>query len=141
MCGVEVVVVAARVVGDDDVWRWYVVVDRAVGELFGDACRCVPCFGRGVVEHEDVEGPRIVGRDVEGGRGGWMGRPLKCAKAGLWRAAVSLTTDSAQWGGTPTCCAMAATAWATALRSGRMPGWSAGGCRPPSGAGWCHHRV
>ena len=65
MLGVEVVVVATRVVGDDDVWRWYVVVERGVGELFGDACRRVPCFGPGVVELEDVDGPCIVGREVE----------------------------------------------------------------------------
>ena len=70
-----------------------------------------------------------------------MGRPRKCAKAGLWRAAVSLMMDGAHWGGAPICWAMAATARAIAVRSGPMPGWSAGGCRPPSGAGWCHHRV
>ena len=65
MRGLEVVVVATRVVGDDDVWRWYVVVECGIGELFGDACRRVPRFGRGVVGHEDVDGPRIVGREVE----------------------------------------------------------------------------
>ena len=65
MRGLEVVVVATRVVGDDDVWRWYVVVECGIRELFGDACRRVPCFGRGVVGHEDVDGPRIVGREVE----------------------------------------------------------------------------
>ena len=65
MRGLEVVVVATRVVGDDDVWRWYVVVKCGIGELFGDACRCVPRFGRGVVGHEDVDGSRIVGREVE----------------------------------------------------------------------------
>ena len=65
MRGLEVVVVATRVVGDDDVWRWYVVVEWGIGELFGDACRRVPCFGRGVVGHEDVDGGRIVGREVE----------------------------------------------------------------------------
>ena len=62
MGGVEVVVVAAHVVGDDDVWRWYVVVERGLGKLFGDSCCHVPCFGRGVVRHEDVDGPCIVGR-------------------------------------------------------------------------------
>ena len=30
-----------------------------------------------------------------------MGRPRKCAKAGLWRAAVSLMTAGAHWGGGP----------------------------------------
>ena len=63
-----------------------------------------------------------------------MGRPLKCAKAGLWRAAVSLMTDGAHWGGAQTCWAIAATAWAIAVRSGPRPGWSACGWRPPSGA-------
>ena len=58
MRGLEVVVVATCVVGDDDVWRWYVVVECAIGELFGDACRRVPCFGCVVVGHEDVDGPR-----------------------------------------------------------------------------------
>ena len=33
-----------------------------------------------------------------------MGRPRKCAKAGLWRAAVSLMMDGAHLGGAPTCC-------------------------------------
>ena len=28
-----------------------------------------------------------------------MGRPRKCVKAGLWRAAVSLMMDGAHWGG------------------------------------------
>ena len=65
MRGLEVVVVATRVPGDDDVWRWYVVVGFGIGELFGDACRHVPRFGRGVVGHEDVDSPRIVGREVE----------------------------------------------------------------------------
>ena len=65
MRGLETVVVATRVVGDDDVWRWYVVVECVIGELFGDACRRVPRFGRGVVGHEDVDGPRIVGSEVE----------------------------------------------------------------------------
>ena len=65
MRGVEVVVVAARVVGDDDVGRRYVVVECGIGELFGDTCRRVPCFGRGVLGHEDVDGPRIVGREVK----------------------------------------------------------------------------
>ena len=37
MRGLVVVVVAIRVVGDDDVWCWYVVVERGTGELFGDA--------------------------------------------------------------------------------------------------------
>ena len=57
--------VATRVVGDDDVWRWYVVVECGIGELFGDACRRVPHLGRGVVGHEDVDCPHIVGREVE----------------------------------------------------------------------------
>ena len=65
MRGVEVVVVAARVVGDDDVWCWYVVVERGAGELSVDACCRGPCFGRGVFGHEDVDDPRIVGREVE----------------------------------------------------------------------------
>ena len=65
MHGVEVVVVATRVVADDDVWRRYVVVESCIGELFGDACRRVPRFGRGVVGHEDVDGSCIVGREVE----------------------------------------------------------------------------
>ena len=65
MRGLEVVVVATRVLGDDDVRRRYVVVECGIGELFGDACRRVPRFGRGVVGHEDVDGPRIVGREVE----------------------------------------------------------------------------
>ena len=65
MRGLEVVVVATRVVGDDDVGRWYVVVERGIGELFGDACRRVPCFGGGVVGHEDVDCSRIVGGEVE----------------------------------------------------------------------------
>ena len=65
MRGLEVVVVAARVVGDDDVGRRYVVVKCSIGELFGDACRLVPRFGRGVVGHEDLDVPRIVGREVE----------------------------------------------------------------------------
>ena len=42
MRGVEVVVVGAHVVGDDDVWCWYVLVERGPGELFGAACCCVP---------------------------------------------------------------------------------------------------
>ena len=65
MRGVEVGVVAARVVGDDDVWRRYVVVECGIGKLFGDACRRVHRFGCGVLGHEDVDGPRIVGREVE----------------------------------------------------------------------------
>ena len=65
MLRVEVVVVAARVVGDDDVWCWYVVVERGAGELFGDACCRIFCFGRGDVAHGDVDGPRNVGREVE----------------------------------------------------------------------------
>ena len=59
MRGVEVVVVADRVVGDDDVGRRYVVVECGIGELFGDACRRVPRFGRGVVGHEDVARGRL----------------------------------------------------------------------------------
>ena len=65
MRGVEVVVVAAGVVGDDHVGRQYVVVECGIGGLFGDACCRVPRFGRCVVGHEDVDGPRIVGREVE----------------------------------------------------------------------------
>ena len=65
MRGLEVVVVATRVVGDHDVWRWSVVVEWGIGEWFGDACRGAPRFGRRVVGHEDVDGPRIVGREVE----------------------------------------------------------------------------
>ena len=65
MQGLEVVVVATRVVRDDEIWRRYVVVECGIGELFGDVCRCVPRFGRSVVGHEDVDGPRIVGREVE----------------------------------------------------------------------------
>ena len=34
MRGLEVVLVATRVVGDDDVWRWYVVVECGIGELW-----------------------------------------------------------------------------------------------------------
>ena len=45
MRGLEVVVVATRVVGDDDIWRWYVVVECGIGELFGHACRHVPRLG------------------------------------------------------------------------------------------------
>ena len=63
--GVEVVVVAACAVGKDDVWRWYVVVERGAGELFGDACCRAPSFQRGVMGYEDVDGSRIVGREVE----------------------------------------------------------------------------
>ena len=63
--GVEVIVVAARVVGDNDVGRRYVVVECGIGGLFGDACRRVPRLGRSVVGHEDLDGPRIVGREVE----------------------------------------------------------------------------
>ena len=65
MRGVEVVVVAARVLGDDDVGRRYVLVECGIGELYGDACRRVPRFGRGVVGHEDVDDPRIRGRVVK----------------------------------------------------------------------------
>ena len=65
MRGVEVVVVATRVVRDDDVWRRYVVVECGIWELFGDACRRVPRFGRGVVGQEDVHRPRILGREVQ----------------------------------------------------------------------------
>ena len=53
MRGVEVVVVTARVLGHNNVWCWY-----------------VPFFGRVVVGHEDVDSPRIVGREVEV-RYGW----------------------------------------------------------------------
>ena len=71
MRGVEVVVVAARVVGDDDVGRWYVVVECGIVELSGDTCRRIPQFGSCVVGHEDVDGARIVGREVEVPQG-WM---------------------------------------------------------------------
>ena len=70
-----------------------------------------------------------------------MGNPQKCAKAGLWRAAASLMTNGAHYGGALTCWAMAATASAIAVTSEPMPGWYAGGFRAPTGAGWCHHRV
>ena len=63
--GVEVVDVAARVVGDDDVSCWYGVVERGAGELFGDACCRFSCFERDVGGHEDVDGPRIVSSEVE----------------------------------------------------------------------------
>ena len=65
MRGVEAVVVAACVVGDDDVRCLYVVVKRGVGGLFGDARCPVSCFGCGVVQHDDVDSPFIVGRQVE----------------------------------------------------------------------------
>ena len=71
MRGLELVVVAPRVGGDDDVWCWYVVEERGAGVLFDDARCCVPCFGCCVVGHEDVDGQRIVGREVEV-RYGWM---------------------------------------------------------------------
>ena len=64
MYGVEVVVVSACFVGDHDAGCWYVVVERGAGELFGDACCRIPCFGGGVVEHEDVDSPGIVGRKL-----------------------------------------------------------------------------
>ena len=62
MCGLEVIAFASRVVGDDDVRRWYVIVECGAREPIGDACRCVPCFGCGVVGHEDVDGPLILGK-------------------------------------------------------------------------------
>ena len=62
---VEVVLVAARVVGDDDVGRRCVVVECGIGELFGDLCRRVPHFRRSVMGHEEVDGPPIVSREVE----------------------------------------------------------------------------
>ena len=65
MRGVQVIVVAARVAGDDDVWGLYVVVERGAGELPRYALCCVPCFGCGGVGHEDVDSPRIVRREVE----------------------------------------------------------------------------
>ena len=65
MRGLEVVVVAARVVGDAIFWRRYVVVEWGIRELFGDACCCVPRFRRGAVGHGVVDGLRIVGREVE----------------------------------------------------------------------------
>ena len=65
MRGMEVVMVATGVAGDDDVSRWYVVLECGIGELSGDACRRVPRFGRGVVGHEDVDSPRIVDREVK----------------------------------------------------------------------------
>ena len=80
----EVVVVAAGVVGDKDVWCWYVVVECDAGELFGDARYRVPCFWCVVVGHEDVDGPHILGREVGVRyRGGWMGLLLKCGNAGM----------------------------------------------------------
>ena len=65
MPGVEVVVVAACVVGDDTVLCLYVVVERGAEELFGEACCWAPCFGCGVVRHQDVDSPLIVGWEVE----------------------------------------------------------------------------
>ena len=65
MRGVEVVMVAACLVSDDEVRWWYVVVERGAGELSGDARRRSPCFGCNVVVHEDLEGPLIVGRKAE----------------------------------------------------------------------------
>ena len=60
-------------------------------------------------------------------RSGWMGRPLKCGNAGLWRTAISLRMAGARWGGAPTCRAMVVTARAIAVSSGPMLGWSYGG--------------
>ena len=57
--------VAARVVGDNHVCCWYVVLECGAGELFGDARCCVPCFRCRVLGHQDVDGPHIVGRGVE----------------------------------------------------------------------------
>ena len=57
--------VAVRVVGDDDVGCWYVLVERSAWELYGDVCCRIPCFGRGVMGHEDVNGPRVVGMEFE----------------------------------------------------------------------------
>ena len=74
MRGLEVVVVVTRVVGDDDVWRWYVVVECGIGELFGDACRRVPRFwarcrgarGCGLPTHRGQGGRGPVGWDEWG---------------------------------------------------------------------------
>ena len=67
-----------------------------------------------------------------------MGRPLKCATAGLPRATISLMMYGAHWGGAPTCWAMVATARAIAVRlaeAGLAGWWLAGPL-------WrCHHRV
>ena len=65
MCALEVVVVAACVLGDDNVWSLYVVLERGAEELFGDARCRVPCFGCGVVGHEDMDNPLIAGRAVK----------------------------------------------------------------------------
>ena len=64
MRGVEVVVVAACVVGDENVWHLYVVVEHGAEELVGDARCRVSCFGCGVVRHEDVNSPLIVSGEV-----------------------------------------------------------------------------
>ena len=65
MCGVEVVVVAACAVGDDDIRCLYVVLECGAGELFGDARCGVPCFGCSVVGHEDVNSSLIMGKEVK----------------------------------------------------------------------------
>ena len=65
MCGVEAVVVAAGFVGDHDLRCWYVIVERGAGNLFGDVRCTVPCFGCGVIGHEDVDSRLIVGSEVE----------------------------------------------------------------------------
>ena len=70
MRGVEVVVVAARFVADDDVGRQYVVVECGIGGLFGDACRCVPHFGYDVVGHENSDGHASLAGRLRSGRGG-----------------------------------------------------------------------
>ena len=57
--------IAACFVGDNDVCSWYVVVELGAGQLLHNARCCVPCFECGVVEHQNVHSPGIVGREVE----------------------------------------------------------------------------
>ena len=45
MRGLEVVVVATRVVGDDDVWRWYVVVECGIGRCLVMRAVASPVLG------------------------------------------------------------------------------------------------
>ena len=65
MCGLQVVVVAPRVVGDNDVRCLYVIVERDAGELLGEARCQAPCFGCGVGGHKHVDGPLIMVREDE----------------------------------------------------------------------------
>ena len=73
MRGVEVEVVSARDVSDDDVWFWCVVGERGAGEQFGEPRCRVPYFGCGVVGVHDEDGPRIMGMEVVVRKGGWVG--------------------------------------------------------------------